>query len=83
MKRKLREKQKSVTQKAVDFTSEMLDRRAQIELQRSRLGRLKDFAHITEKIKQRGERKGEMEQSLQAKDGEFDAECEEAIYPKG
>ena len=80
MKEKLREKQKSVTQRAVDFTTESVERRTEIELLRSRLSRLKDYAHVTEKIKQREERKKEMQTSLQAiQDDSNDMNCREII----
>ena len=80
MKEKLREKQKSVTQRAVDFTTESVERRTEIELLRSRLSRLKDYAHVTEKIKQREERKKEVQTSLKAiEDTCSDIKCEEEI----
>ena len=80
MKEKLREKQKSVTQRAVDFTTESVERRTEIELLRSRLSRLKDYAHVTQKIKQREERKEEMQISLKAlEDACSDIKCEEVI----
>ena len=81
MKEKLREKQKSVTQRAVDFTTESVERRTEIELLRSRLSRLKDYAHVTEKIKQREERKKEMQTSLQPiTDACSDIRCREEIW---
>ena len=84
MKEKLREKQKSVTQRAVDFTTESVERRTEIELLRSRLSRLKDYAHVTEKIKQREERKKEMQTSLQpVKDACSDIRCGEVISSRG
>ena len=76
MKEKLREKQKSVTQRAVDFTTESVERRTEIELLRSRLSRLKDYAHVTQKIKQREE----MQTSLQAvREDWSDIRCREEI----
>ena len=84
MKEKLREKQKSVTQRAVDFTTESVERRTEIELLRSRLSRLKDYAHVTEKIKQREERKREMGTSLRAiRDACSDIRCQEALSSAG
>ena len=84
MKEKLREKQKSVTQRAVDFTTESVERRTEIELLRSRLSRLKDYAHVTEKIKQREERQREMQTSLQAvKEDCSDIVCGEALSSTG
>ena len=80
MKKKLREKQKAVTQRAVDFTTESVERRTEIELLRSRLSRLKDYAHVTEKIKQREERKKEMHTCLQAVREDWrDIRCREEI----
>ena len=84
MKEKLREKQKSVTQRAVDFTTESVERRTEIELLRSRLSRLKDYAHVTEKIKQREEMKKERQTSLQPiKDACSDMKCGEALTSTG
>ena len=85
MKEKLREKQKSVTQRAVDFTTESVERREEIELLRSRLSRLKDYAHVTEKIKQREERKKEeMQTRVQPiKDACSDIKCKDEIQSIG
>lgn len=80
----VREKQLLVTQKAVDLTSESEERRSKIEVLRNRLWRLKDYAHVTEKIKQRDEWKRNFDKELRPlKIESSSVKCDVMFNPKG